>query len=264
MAITRAQIPEQIDVFDEGGGVENMTSSLTPEDIIALYGAQTTAPITAADVQAQVAELSGLFPEPKKQNFFDLASEVGAGLVAGASSPGGFGVGLTAGFQSFNEKEKKIQAEKDAMKQQMAMIAYEQVQAKRKEQAEMSKDILEMKFKAALEGKEGMFSDSNVQGAALNYIIAAQQNPELQDTTEYKIAVALVENPKTTFKTTTEGTIPVEVPGLKIDEILGEKKPTPPATLEIDGITWTFTRERDANDDPIYTDGENEKVIKAK
>ena len=52
--------------------------------------------------------------------------------------------------------------------------------------------------------------------------------------------------------------------GLKIDEILGEKKPTPPATLEIDGITWTFTRERDANDDPIYTDGENEKVIKAK
>ena len=43
MAITRAQIPEQIDLFDEGGEV---LSSLSPEDIIALYGAQTSAPIT--------------------------------------------------------------------------------------------------------------------------------------------------------------------------------------------------------------------------
>ena len=41
MAITRAQIPEQVDLFNEGGDV---ATSLTPEDIIALYGAQTSAP----------------------------------------------------------------------------------------------------------------------------------------------------------------------------------------------------------------------------
>jgi hypothetical protein len=264
MAITRAQIPEQIDVFDEGGGVENMTSSLTPEDIIALYGAQTTAPITAADVQAQVAELSGLFPEPKKQNFFDLASEVGAGLVAGATSLGGFGVGLSAGLQSFNERAKKIQAEKDAIKQKMAMFAYQQVDAKRKEQAETSNEILKMKFKAALDGTGGMFSDGTTQGAALNYILSAQVNPKLKDTPEYKIAVAIVEQKKTTFRTTETGTIPVEVPGLNIEEILGPQDAPVPSTIDIGEKTWTFTQRRDQNGDPIYTDGETEKVIKPK
>ena len=101
MAITRAQIPEQVDLFDEGGEV---LSSLTPEDIISLYGAQRSAPVTKEDIETQAAQMAGLFAQPKKQNIFDLASEVGAGLVAGASSPGGFGVGLTAGLKSFNEK----------------------------------------------------------------------------------------------------------------------------------------------------------------
>ena len=36
MAISRAQIPEQVDIFEEGGGVGDVASSLTPEDIIAL------------------------------------------------------------------------------------------------------------------------------------------------------------------------------------------------------------------------------------
>ena len=89
MAITRAQIPEQVDLFDEGGEV---LSSLTPEDIISLYGAQRSAPVTKEDIETQAAQMAGLFAQPKKQNIFDLASEVGAGLqglgaqAAGASA----------------------------------------------------------------------------------------------------------------------------------------------------------------------------------
>tara|TARA_R100000005_G_C4979299_1_gene189536 strand:+ start:361 stop:1158 length:798 start_codon:yes stop_codon:yes gene_type:complete len=264
VAISRAQIPEQVDIFEEGGGVGDVVSSLTPEDIIALYGAQTSAPITAADIQAQAAEMSGLFPEPKKQNIYDLASAVGAGLVGAASDPRGLGAGLTAGFQSFNERAKKIQAEKDAIKQQMTMLAYEQVQAKRKQQAETSNEVLKMQFKAALEGKGNMFSDGTTQGAALNYILSAEANPALKDTPEYKIAVALVEQKKTTFRTTETGTIPVEVPGLNIEEILGPQDTPVPPTIDIGETTWTFTQRRDQNGDPIYTDGETEKVIKPK
>ncbi len=264
MAISRAQIPEQVDIFEEGGGAGDIASSLTPEDIIALYGAQTSAPITAADIQAQAAQMSGLFPEPKKQNIYDLASAVGAGLVGAASDPRGLGAGLTAGFQSFNEKSRLIEAEKNKIKQQMAMFAYQQVEAKRKEQAATSNEILKMKFKAALEGKGGMFSDGTTQGAALNYILSAEANPKLKDTPEYKIAVAIVEQKKTTFRTTEAGTIPVEVPGLNIEEILGpQDRPVPP-TIDVGETTWTFTGNRDNNGDPIYTDGTTQKVIKPK
>ncbi len=261
MAISRAQIPEQVDIFQEGGSV---SSSLTPEDIIALYGAVQSPPVTLEEIQTQAAQMSGLFPEPRKQNIYDLASDVGAGLVGAASDPRGLGAGLTAGFQAFNERSKLIDAEKNKIKQQMNMFAYQQVEAKRKEQAATSNEILKMKFKAALEGKGGMFSDGTTQGAALNYILSAEANPKLKDTPEYKIAVAIVENTKTTFKTTSEGVIPVEIPGLNITEILGPQDAAPPSTIDIGGTTWTFTGNRDAVGNPIYTDGKKEQVIKQK
>ena len=47
MAITRAQIPEQIDVFQEGGGA----TSITPEDILAIYGQLESQPVTPQDIQ---------------------------------------------------------------------------------------------------------------------------------------------------------------------------------------------------------------------
>ena len=250
MAITRAQIPEQIDLFDEGGEV---LSSLSPEDIIALYGAQKSAPITTEDIQAEAQQLSGLFVQPKKQNIFDLASEVGAGLVAGASSPGGFGVGLTAGLQSFNERAQKIQSEKDKMQQQLAMLAFKQVEAKRKEQAEMSKEILEMQFDAALDG-QGVDFGSSTLGKALAFIIQAEKNPELKNSPEYKVAVAVAGQDKNQIIQTETGAISVTVPGIKVDEIFAKKNITPPPSTVVDaGVTYTFTG-RYKNDKPIYAD----------
>ena len=174
MAITRAQIPEQIDLFDEGGGVGNTSTSLTPEDIIALYGAQTSAPITAADIQAQAAEMSGLFPQQRKQNIFDLASEVGAGLVAGASDPRGFGAGLTAGFTAFNQKAAQLKSDRDKIRQQITMLAYEQVQNKRKEQADIRAKVLDKSFDLQIEQmkKTGqLFGGTSTEAGAWNYIL---------------------------------------------------------------------------------------------
>ncbi len=170
MAITRAQIPEQVDLFNEGGDV---STSLTPEDIIALYGAQTSAPVTSADITKQSEQLAGLFPQQRKQNIFDLASAVGAGLVGAASDPRGLGAGLTAGFQSFNQRAEKLRSERDKIRQELALLAYQQVEEKRKEHAELSKDILEMQFEAALEGAGGADFGSSTLGKALAYIFSS-------------------------------------------------------------------------------------------
>ena len=231
MAITRAQIPEQIDLFDEGGEVP---SSLSPEDIIALYGAQKSAPITTEDIQAEAQQLSGLFVQPKKQNIFDLASEVGAGLVE---------------WNTF----EKIQSEKDKMQQQVAMLAFKQVEAKRKEQAEMSKEILEMQFDAALDG-QGVDFGSSTLGKALAFIIQAEKNPELKNSPEYKVAVAVAGQDKNQIIQTETGAISVTVPGIKVDEIFAKKNITPPPSTVVDaGVTYTFTG-RYKNDKPIYAD----------
>ena len=259
MAISRAQIPEQVDIFQEGGDV---SLDLQPQYIIDLYEGLSSPSITAEDIQAETQKLSSLLPEPRKQNIFDLASSVGAGLVGAAADPRGLGAGLSAGFQAFNQRAAKLKSERDAIKQQAAMLAYQQVQDKRKEQLETSKEILEMQFKAALEGGGGLFESTSVESSALYYILRAEANPDLKNTPEYKIAVAVASKPRTTLQQTETGTIQVEIPGLDIAEILGERLVVPPSVIEIAGTKWEFTGRRDANGDPIYSDGKQDKVIK--
>ncbi len=250
MAITRAQIPEQVDLFNEGGDV---STSLTPEDIIALYGAQTSAPVTSADITKQSEQLAGLFPQQRKQNIFDLASAVGAGLVGAASDPRGLGAGLTAGFQSFNQRAEKLRSERDKIRQELALLAYQQVEEKRKEQAELSKDILEMQFEAALEGAGGADFGSSTLGKALAYIVAAENNPELKKSPEYKVAVAIARQDKTSVIQTETGAQTVTIPGIDVDSIFQRK--TPEGTIVEDGITYTFTGKYKDNK-PIYRNPE--------
>ena len=241
MAITRAQIPEQIDVFNEGGDV---TSSLTPEDIIALYGAQQSAPTTAEDIQAQAKQIAGLFPQTKKQNIYDLASAVGAGLVGSASDPRGFGAGLTAGFQSFNARTEKIQAEKDKIRQEIALLAYKQVEAKRKEQLETSNEVLKMQFKNALVGAGGVDFGSSERGRALAFIASAERKPSLKTVPDPENPGKLMTNPDYTISlliarqerlvNTDQGTI--RIPGIDIDAAFPQVQTLQPVT--IDGIVY--------------------------
>jgi len=263
MAISRAQIPEQIDVFQEGGDV---SSNLTPEEILALYGSVQSSPVTSADIQIQAEQMAGLFPQPRKQNLFDLASAVGAGLVGAASDPRGLGAGLTAGFQQFNERAEKIKAERDKIRQEVAMLAYQQVEARRQEQLEKSQEVLKMQFEYALENAEGVDFGSSTLGKALAYIAQAEKNPQLKNSEEYKIAVAIAKQPKTQVIQTETGAQTVTVPGLDVDAIFAQKTTqTAPQSLTINNTVYQFTGKYDANNDPIYKDPTGkEQVIKAK
>ena len=249
MAISRAQIPESIDIFQEGGDV---SFSLTPEDIIAFYGAVESAPITPEDIQAQSELMASIMPEPRKQNVFDLASAVGAGLVGAASDPRGIGAGLTVGFDAFNQKSQMIKDQKDKVKQELALLAYKQVETKRQEQLATSKEILEMQFKAALEGDGGLFGGNTVEANALNFILRAEQNPALKDTPEYKIAVAVASKPRTSLQSTETGVIEVETPGLDIEAILGTT--VAPGEQVIDGVTYTLVPGKTVDGKQVYRD----------
>ena len=263
MAITRAQIPEQIDVFENGGDASGTTtpSSVDPQTILDLYGAVQPAPVTAADIQAQAAQMAGLFPQPRKANFFDLASEVGAGLVAGASAPGGFGVGLTAGLQSFNEMAQKRKAERDKIRQELSMLAYQQVEARRQEQLATSKELLEMHFEAALEGQGADFGSSTL-GKALSFIVQAEKNPALKASPEYAVAVAIAKQEKTSVIQTETGAQTITIPGIDVDKIFaGKGVVVPPQTIEQGGKTYTYTGRKDAQGGPIYTGPDGKEVV---
>lgn len=251
MAISRAQIPESIDIFQEGGDV---SLSLTPEDIIAFYGAVESTPITPGDIQAQSELMASMMPEPRKQNVFDLASAVGAGLVGAASDPRGIGAGLTVGFDAFNQKAQMIKDQKDKVKQELALLAYKQVETKRQEQLATSKEILEMQFEAALEGDGGLFGGNTVEAHALNFILRAEKNPELKNTPEYRIAVAVAEKSRTSLQSTEKGVIEVQTPGLDIQAILGEKVESAPSVKVIDGVTYTLVPGKTVDGKQVYRD----------
>ena len=269
MAISRAQIPEQVDIFQEGGDV---SSSLTAEDILGLYGL-VDQPVTQADITKEIEFISGLMPEPKKQNIFDLASDIGTGLVASAADPRGIGAGLTAGFSAFNQRKKLLEETKDKMKQEIAMAAFQRVEDKRKEQLATTKEILEMQFEAALKDKDSDIDfGSTMEGKALAFVVRAELNPKLKFIEDPNNPGNYIDNPEYVFAkevakrdrivTGPEGSF--TYPGADVDGILAQltpQRPVPPNTLEQDGVTWTFTGNFDANGYPIYNDGEVDRAV---
>ena len=246
MAITRAQIPEQVDVFQNGGGAD---SSLSQQDIMDMYAAAATSqPITAQDVQAEMQNLQGLFPQTRKANFFDLASEIGAGLVAGAAEPGGFGVGLTAGLQNFNRKASEIKALREKAKQDLTMLAFQQVQRKRDEQASFRQKALDMNFDLMVEQMKNsgeLFGGTTTEASAWNYILSKidrttgeyKMIPDGQGGMKpydpeadpyYRVSKDVLEQAKTELRNEPgKGQVQVTTPGFDVDAILKVKKPTP-------------------------------------
>ena len=271
MAITRAQIPEQVDVFATGGDPSGTTTptSIDAQDILNLYGAVQAAPVTAADVQAQAAQMAGLFPQPRKANFFDLASEVGAGLVAGASAPGGFGVGLTAGLQSFNEMAQKRRAEADKIRQEVSMLAYQQVEARRQEQLAASKDILEKQFELALESGNDVDFGGSERGKALAFIARAEKNPSLKTVPDpdnpgkmkpnpdYTIALLIARQDRIVQTETGQ----IRLPGIDIEGAFDSANVVGPKV--IDGKTYTpiLGETEKGTGKQIYEDSDGNKVV---
>ena len=106
MAISRMQLPEEIDAFANGGNI-----SSTPNSAFADLGAQMMQPNYEESLEKYKNRLASMAPQRKKMSVYDLASELGRGLLqtpntGGASAFTGLGVG-------FNNVSEKIKADED-------------------------------------------------------------------------------------------------------------------------------------------------------
>ena len=123
MAISRAQIPEQVDIFNEGGAAESNADSYTD-----LYNRLSQANYEDS-YNKYLQRLSQFAPEQPKMSIFQVASELGRGLLATpntgvGSTYQGLGVGfdnISARLQADREMHEKRRNEVAMMASQMAM-----------------------------------------------------------------------------------------------------------------------------------------------
>ena len=103
MAITRAQIPEQIDVFQEGGDVTNPPRQNDPytdlyKDMLSKQSSYDT------NFQKYLNRLSQHAQEKPRMNIFEVASELGRGLLSTPNTGvGSTYQGLGAGFDNISQ-----------------------------------------------------------------------------------------------------------------------------------------------------------------
>ena len=123
MAISRSQIPEQVDIFNEGGAAESNTDSYTD-----LYDRLSQANYEDS-YNKYLQRLSQFAPEQPKMSIFQVASELGRGLLATpntgvGSTYQGLGVGfdnISARLKADREMHEKRRNEVAMMASQMAM-----------------------------------------------------------------------------------------------------------------------------------------------
>ena len=130
MAITRAQIPEQIDIFQEGGSVENEENNdknqeeNLSEQLESFLKIQLGSSDYDADVQKYTERLRGQQPARRKFNIYDFASELGAGLLSTPNTGmGSTYIGLGVGFKNASDRMRAIKADADAENREIARIA---------------------------------------------------------------------------------------------------------------------------------------------
>ena len=235
MAINRSQIPSQIDIFPTAG-----------EEYLKMMGSLASKPITETDLKSEAERLSFLLPPERNANFYDLASELGAGLLSTPNIGGASAfVGLGVGFSNFNEGLKKRQQARDKFKQQMKLMAYQTLEKRRAAQLSLRQEAGTMDFKIKLEaaknGSLGLFGGLNTpEGRALDFVLQAQNDPTLKDRdpNSYNAAVKILSAPQYVQTLTEAGIVLQPVPGklagiADITEV-GDR-------VEYEGVIWEFT-----------------------
>ena len=120
MAISRAQIPEQVDIFNEGGAAESNADSYTD-----LYDRLSQANYEDS-YNKYLQRLSQFAPEQKKMSIYDVASELGAGLLSTPNTGmGSTFTGLGVGFGNISTRIKQAEKENEAMRRQIGLQAAE-------------------------------------------------------------------------------------------------------------------------------------------
>ena len=121
MAITRAQIPEQIDIFNEGGEANSTTAQAN--DLTTLLSQFGTYEENLKKYQSRLAPFQ---PTRKKMSIYDFASELGAGLAA-TPNTGDLStfVGLGLGFNRVSDRLRAAEVEEEQARQQIGLKAAE-------------------------------------------------------------------------------------------------------------------------------------------
>ena len=144
MSISRSQIPNQIDAFDEGGDVtftdenakelsrlikmanggDSEAERLRKEAISELGGDFDT------NFSEYKRRLKSMFAPPRRDmNIYDLATQLGAGLLAAPNIGGrSLAVGLSAGFQNISKASREEEERDRLQRQQIGMKAFELAQ----------------------------------------------------------------------------------------------------------------------------------------
>ena len=141
--------------FENGGGVENeqeATLNLSPEKIMGIALLQGLNP-ARIDVSAKAQEyrdvLGSAVREPAKPSFFDLASDLGAGLLAQQGEPlPSIGRGIGLGFQTFKQE---LDAKNKALEEKLDDIAIQSVGLAIGDKQKAEANYNELLFKQILE-----------------------------------------------------------------------------------------------------------------
>ena len=103
MAISRSQIPEQIDVFQEGGGAESDSYTQLYNELSKQF-----TPDYEASFEKYQQRLTPYAYQRPKMNIFDVASELGAGLLSTPNTGGNsLYVGVGLGFDRVSQRARK-------------------------------------------------------------------------------------------------------------------------------------------------------------
>ena len=189
MAISRSQIPEQVDIFNEGGAAESNADSYTD-----LYDRLSQANYEDS-YNKYLQRLSQFAPEQPKMSIFQVASELGRGLLATpntgvGSTYQGLGVGfdnISARLQADREMHEKRRNEVAMMASQMAMqdeqraddflnkIALERISAVNKKV-----DYITLEYMEDGETKMIRLPDTNQYAPQINEIIQNKGGKEVK------------------------------------------------------------------------------------
>jgi len=226
MSITRAQIPEEIDIFQDGGAAQSSAMTSYYDQLKDLY----KDPINPSmdDINKRAQELSFLVQQPRRGNLYDLATALSKGLAQQALSgrPSSVGYGLALGFNLFTEAEQQKREAAEAMKQKLMMMAYEDVQGRMEQSRQLQREMLDADFKYRIEemkNRGGMFDSKTVAAQAWNFVLEAEKNPELKKTPQYRVARAILKKPRRSFQQTEQGTVQIEQPGYDLDSVLPDE-----------------------------------------
>lgn len=235
MTIGRPQIPEEIDIFAEGGDVQSSAISSYYDQLKDLY----SDPITPSmgDINKRAEELSFLMQQPRRGNIYDLATSLSRGLAQQALSgrPSSVGYGLALGFNMFTEAEEQKRQAAENMRQKLMMMAYEDVQNRMEQSRQLQREMMDADFKYRIEemkNRGGMFDSKTVEAQAWNFVLEAENNPELKKTPQYRVARAILKKPRRSFQQTEQGTVQIEQPGYDLESVLPEALPPSPAGEE--------------------------------